>query len=106
LTETGHSKRPEATQFWFARRVEHPLAYFDNQAGFFGNWNEFERREPAFFGVRPAQKRFEADNLVRLGVDPGLIVQLEFVLVDRAAHFLLHRQQARVAHVAPRVVAA
>ena len=67
------------------RFLDHPFADRRHQAGFLGDRDEHVRRHDAALRVVPADQRLEADQLLGLGVDQRLEVQVELLRGDRRA---------------------
>ena len=67
--------------------VEHPFADRIDQAGIFGQPDEDIGCDQAAHRMAPAQQRLEADHLAlpEAEADDRLVVQFEFVLLDRAS---------------------
>ena len=63
--------------------AQHPVAELDDQAGFFGERNEIGRRDQAALRMVPAHQGFERDDLVAGDVADRLIVDFEFVALQR-----------------------
>ena len=55
----------------------HPVAEFVDQAGVFGERDEFRRRNHAAFGMAPAQQRLAAGHLVAREIEQRLVVDFE-----------------------------
>ena len=70
--------------------VQHPLAQRQDQARFFGQWNEFARRNQPALRMLPAHQRLSADGLA-LRVHLHLIEQQQLVFLQRGAQVLLQR---------------
>jgi hypothetical protein len=75
-----------------ARRHQHPFADGDNQAAFFGQADEAQRRNDAVLGMLPADQRFDPDDQAGAQVDLGLVQQVELAFVERAAQAFEHDQ--------------
>ena len=72
-----------------AGRRQHPFAELVDQAGLFGDRNEFGGRDHAAFGMPPAHQRLAAGDAVVREADAGLVVDLQRLVGDRLAqiHF-------------------
>ena len=68
-----------------AGRGQHPFAELVDQAGLFGDRDEFGGRDHAALGMPPAQQRFAAGDPVVLQADAGLVVDFERPVGDRLA---------------------
>ena len=62
-----------------ADAVEHELPDGNDEAGFFGDFDEALRRDESLRRMLPAQQRFETGDAPRMDVDDGLIVHVELV---------------------------
>jgi hypothetical protein len=63
--------------------MEHPVADLVDQAGLFGDRNEFHRRDHAALGVAPSQQRLAGGDLLILEIEHGLVEKLETAVGDR-----------------------
>ena len=68
---------------FLTRLVHDPCANRHDQAGIFGNGDELDRADEAMLGTVPPDQRFEADDTFVDRIDHRLIVQHEFVLLQR-----------------------
>src|SRR6185369_15705008 len=68
-----------------AHAVQHPLAHFEDEVGFFGERNELRRRNVAVPRQAPAQQRLGADDASVAQVDLRLVMHEELVALERAA---------------------
>src|SRR5690606_17334413 len=75
-----------------ARASQHPFAELADEAGILGDRDESGRRDETAHRVPPAQQRFGADDSAARPIDLRLVVQLEPVLVERAAQTALERE--------------
>ena len=65
-----------------ADAVEHELADGNDEAGFFGHFDEALGRDETLRRMLPAQQRFEARDAPRVDVDDGLVVHVELVELE------------------------
>ncbi|MNP62515.1 hypothetical protein D3C76_1578040 [compost metagenome] len=81
--------------------MQHPVSNRDDQAGLFGNRNEFRRRNEPVFRVLPAQQRLKADCNVHQRVPFRLIDNNKFRAGQRFAQILLQRHppQLKAVHL-------
>src|SRR5438105_3225303 len=75
--------------------MDHPIADRHDQACFFGQMNEFGRFDDAFLRLVPAKERLESRHPPSL--EDRLIVDIEFVPLERVMQALLDREPADVA---------
>ena len=68
-----------------AGAAQHPAAELHRQPGQLGDRQEFRGGHQAANLVRPAQERFDRDDLARREQVARLVVQLELVFLDRLA---------------------
>lgn len=73
-----------------AGRSQDPFAEFDDEAGIFGDRDEFGRRNRAALRMTPAQQRLAAGYLVTAKIDNGLVVNLEAAIEERLAQIPMH----------------
>ena len=76
------------TRALLERHVEHQLGERIDQLGVLGERQELEWRQVAQTRMVPAHERLERDDLSGRALDLRLVVQLEFVRVDRDAQIL------------------
>ncbi len=65
-----------------------PIAHGPNEAGFFGNWNEFTRIDVTEFVVLPAHQGLKPAQVTTSHIDDGLVV--EVAIVDRLQRCEVH----------------
>ena len=68
-----------------AGAAQHQPAERIDQAGLFGDGDEFGRRDHAALGMRPAHQRLEAGDAPGRKVDQWLIIRPQHVVLDRVA---------------------
>ncbi len=71
--------------------IQDPFAQLQNQAGLFGDGNEIDRRDHAFFRVLPAHQGLGADKFP-LVIVLRLIMQAELLFFQRDAQVFFHFQ--------------
>ena len=72
-----------------------PRSDVENHPGFLQQRDEAERRNKAKIGALPAHQRFDSHDASRLEVDLGLVMQDEFLVLQRVPQFVLQRQLPR-----------
>ena len=72
-----------------AGRLQHPATDRFNQAGFFGQGNEFIRGNHATFGMMPARQRLESCPSAGLQIHNGLVMHVQFVVLQGLVQFAL-----------------
>ena len=85
-----------------ARGLQHPCADLLDQARVLRDRNEQRRRDRTERGRRPAQQRFDADDLLRAHRENRLIVQRELAVVPRLAELAFEVQTG--CHEVPHVL--
>src|SRR5208337_4183902 len=66
-----------------------PFADRDDEAGFFGQWDEFARRDEAARWMVPAHQRFEARDAALPEPDDRLVIELKVAVLRRPAQIEL-----------------
>src|ERR1700694_4952337 len=67
------------------RRVQHERAERDDQPSFFRYWDELTWGDETPGGVLPSDQRLDPMCPLRLQVEDGLVIHVQFLALDRAA---------------------
>ena len=79
--------------------AQHPGADLDDEPGLLGNRNELGGRHRLAARRTPAQQRFDADLHAAGEVDLRLVIQHEFVALDRTTQAAFHAQAVQGARI-------
>src|SRR5438445_2234388 len=72
--------------------AQHPLADWKNQSATFGDRNEFVGRQQSQLRIVPADQRLSSDDAIRIELDHRLVVDNEFLPVERVMQAPFERQ--------------
>jgi hypothetical protein len=85
------TRRRRPAQPVLAGAAQDPFAERDHQAALLGDGDEPDRADQPLRGVRPAHEGFERHDGLAVRREDRLIMQAEFVPIDRAAQVVLDR---------------